>query len=196
MWIGAFPVIVKTSLLEHRQELIVAERVGRGAGRLRERRYLVTPIRRRYFVLCRDSGLAEEIRVALRSRELDADGLERPAIQRTVDDVPRKRWTWDGIPLHDRVPLIAPGAHASRSGRCGRLLLRSIVVHADLIDDERMPQAVGASLPEDDGLETLRVEGVNGRGGKIGQRDARLHPAAGRNVSRVAPERQRLRERS
>src|ERR1035437_9163207 len=69
-----------------------------------------------------------------------------------------------------------------------------IVIDADLIENERMPHAIGAPLMEGDALRVLRLKGINGAGLTVGERDANLHPAAGGDIAGILPQIKRFAE--
>src|SRR5438105_15819378 len=116
---------------------------------------------RSQFVLPGACRCAEKLRVTLGPRELDADGLECPAIERAVDDISRERWTVHRIPAHLDVAVVAHRAHTLRNCRRRRFLCRGIVADANFIDEQRMPHPRWTPLTKDDNPPEPRAQRID-----------------------------------
>src|SRR5450755_153497 len=193
--VSALPVVVKTGFLQHREQFIVAEFAGGGAGGLRQWRRTILPVRSSHFVLRCDSRLTEEVRVAIRSRQLNAHRFEVFAVERAIDHVASECGAVDRVPTNFDVPVITDSTDIFGSGPAGAGC-GWIVIDTNLIDDERVLRAISVALMKNNVLYELRPKFIDRSRMELGERDSHLDPLSRRNVSGNFPQWQRLRKSS
>src|SRR6266478_7803907 len=129
----------------------------------------------------------------MRIWKLDTDGLEVLAIKRAVNHIAAERRTIQRVPMDFNVPVVPGGLHVlgSRKRIRRRFVFGRAFVDPDFIENERVSHAVWLALQENDVLQVLRLERINGCGAKFRERNADLNPAPGRQVTGEFSQRKR-----
>jgi hypothetical protein len=149
--------------------------VGGRAGDIGKCRLPVPPVGGGNFILRVGVGLSQKIFVAVSARQLDPDGSVVVAVEGAIDHVACQGWSFHRVPLDLHVAVVADGSHILWSGHGGSA--RRIIVDANLIDNQRMTHAIGATLMEGDVLYVFGFEGIDRCCTTVGEWDANLYPA-------------------
>src|ERR1700675_3525845 len=152
-----FPVIAEARLLDHGEQLIVAESAGRGPHFRRGGRFVSAGIHGSDFVGGGFATGAEEVFITSAICALNADNCVGPSIGRAVNLVVLQGLIGGGSPTQIDVPVVAFGSEPGRNR--WRMRVGRWVVDLNVVKIESVGLSVIEALHKRDMCELVRIEG-------------------------------------
>ncbi len=127
----------------------------------------------------------QEIFKAPNPRHLDADGLERSTIKRAIDHVVTQPGTGQRLPGNIDMTLIAGCSHLLHRRQRRADIEPAAVLNRDIVDEQRVVQAIRFALRKNHGNHPLRIEHADRRRVKCSHRNRNSRPPSRMEIRKV-----------